>query len=36
MSYDRVTEHGMNKEKQAEYNALIAEELDHLKSYKAS
>jgi hypothetical protein len=36
MSYDRVTEHGMNKEKQAEYNAIIAEELDNLKSYKAS
>ncbi|REC78670.1 DUF922 domain-containing protein [Chryseobacterium elymi] len=36
MSYDRITQHGMNKEKQAEYNAIIAEELDHLKSYKAS
>lgn len=36
MSYDRATEHGMNKEKQAEYNAIIAEELDNLKSYKAS
>ncbi|MGC5746591.1 DUF922 domain-containing protein [Chryseobacterium sp. NFX27] len=36
MSYDRITEHGMNKEKQAEYNAIIAEELDNLKSYKAS
>jgi len=36
MSYDKITEHGMNKEKQAEYNALIAEELDNLKSYKAS
>ncbi|NML72463.1 DUF922 domain-containing protein [Chryseobacterium sp. RP-3-3] len=36
MSYDRVTQHGMNKEKQAEYNAIIAEELDNLKSYKAS
>lgn len=35
-SYDKITEHGMNKEKQAEYNALITEELDHLKSYKAS
>jgi hypothetical protein len=36
MSYDKITEHGMNKEKQAEYNAHIAEELDNLKSYKAS
>lgn len=36
MSYDKITEHGMNKEKQAEYNTLIAEELDNLKSYKAS
>ncbi|MGK6341293.1 DUF922 domain-containing protein [Chryseobacterium sp. DT-3] len=36
MSYDRITQHGMNKEKQAEYNAIIAEELDNLKSYKAS
>ncbi|KXH81064.1 DUF922 domain-containing protein [Chryseobacterium kwangjuense] len=36
MSYDKITEHGMNKEKQAEYNALITEELDNLKSYKAS
>ncbi|MGG5207389.1 DUF922 domain-containing protein [Chryseobacterium sp. MIQD13] len=35
ISYDKVTEHGMNKEKQAEYNTLIAEELDNLKSYKA-
>lgn len=36
ISYDKDTEHGMNKEKQAEYNALISEELEHLKSYKAS
>ncbi|MDN5396235.1 MAG: DUF922 domain-containing protein [Chryseobacterium sp.] len=36
MSYDKITEHGMNKEKQAEYNALITEEIDHLKSYKTS
>ncbi|MDQ0065007.1 DUF922 domain-containing protein [Chryseobacterium lathyri] len=36
MSYDRATEHGMNKGKQAEYNAIIAEELNNLKSYKAS
>ena len=36
ISYDKITEHGMNKEKQAEYNTVIAEELDQLKSYKAS
>lgn len=35
ISYDRDTRHGMNKEKQAEYNAAISEELDNLKSYKA-
>lgn len=32
--YDRVTEHGMNKEKQAEYNILISEELEKLKNYQ--
>jgi len=32
--YDRVTEHGMNKEKQAEYNVLISEELENLKNYQ--
>lgn len=35
MSYDRDTRHGMNKEKQAEYNAVIAEELNNLKSYQS-
>lgn len=35
ISYDKDTRHGMNKEKQAEYNAAISEELDNLKSYKA-
>ncbi|CAH0185463.1 DUF922 domain-containing protein [Chryseobacterium sp. Bi04] len=35
ISYDKDTSHGMNKEKQAEYNTVIAEELEHLKSYKA-
>ncbi len=35
MSYDRDTRHGMDKEKQAEYNAVISEELENLKSYKA-
>nr|WP_314490493.1 DUF922 domain-containing protein [uncultured Chryseobacterium sp.] len=32
--YDGVTEHGMNKEKQAEYDALISEELEQLKNYR--
>lgn len=36
MVYDRDTRHGMNKEKQAEYNAVIAEELHQLKSYQSS
>lgn len=31
--YDRETEHGMNKEKQAAYNTLISEELENLKNY---
>lgn len=35
ISYDKDTQHGINKEKQAEYNARISEELDNLKSYKA-
>lgn len=34
ISYDKETRHGMNKEKQAEYNALISEELENLKSYQ--
>ncbi|NMR32775.1 DUF922 domain-containing protein [Chryseobacterium aquaticum] len=32
--YDGVTEHGMNKEKQSEYNAIISNELELLKDYK--
>ncbi|WP_439479140.1 DUF922 domain-containing protein [Chryseobacterium aquaticum] len=32
--YDGVTEHGMNKEKQSEYNAIISNELEQLKDYK--
>lgn len=36
MSYDKETEHGMNKDRQAEYNALISEELENLKSYQIS
>ncbi|MBV8326533.1 DUF922 domain-containing protein [Chryseobacterium sp.] len=35
-AYDKETAHGLNKEKQAEYNAVIAKELEYLKSYKAS
>ncbi|NIF06064.1 DUF922 domain-containing protein [Chryseobacterium sp. Tr-659] len=35
-AYDRDTRHGMNKEKQAEYNTAIAQELDNLKSYQDS
>ncbi|MDN3693503.1 DUF922 domain-containing protein [Chryseobacterium tructae] len=33
-AYDRDTRHGMNKEKQAEYNAAISGELENLKSYQ--
>lgn len=32
--YDGVTEHGMNKEKQEEYNTLISKELEQLKNYQ--
>lgn len=35
ISYDKDTRHGMNKEKQAEYNTAISEELENLKSYQA-
>ena len=35
MAYDKDTRHGMNKEKQAEYNAAISQELENLKSYQA-
>lgn len=35
-SYDRDTKHGMDEVQQAEYNRIIAEELENLKSYKAS
>ncbi|MFP8892925.1 MULTISPECIES: DUF922 domain-containing protein [Chryseobacterium] len=34
MSYDGETRHGIDKEKQTEYNQLISEQLDNLKSYK--
>lgn len=34
MEYDRNTEHGMNREKQSQYNIVITEDLDRLKSYK--
>lgn len=32
--YDRDTRHGMNEERQSEYNAVISQELENLKSYK--
>lgn len=35
-AYDKETKNGMNEEKQTEYNRIIAEELNNLKSYKAS
>ncbi|MFZ4928201.1 DUF922 domain-containing protein [Chryseobacterium sp. Mn2064] len=35
MAYDRDTRHGINKEKQTEYNILISEQLDNLKSYQS-
>lgn len=35
-TYDSETKNGMIEEKQSEYNRIIAEELDNLKSYKAS
>lgn len=35
-SYDRETQHGINEQKQKEYNILISEELNNLKSYQAS
>lgn len=35
MSYDKDTRHGMDKEKQAAYNAAISTELENLKSYQA-
>ncbi|GAB0156549.1 hypothetical protein CHRYSEOSP005_18150 [Chryseobacterium sp. Alg-005] len=36
MTYDKETQHGINKDKQAEYNTLISEELESLKSYQIS
>ncbi|RLJ32296.1 uncharacterized protein DUF922 [Chryseobacterium sp. 7] len=36
MAYDRDTRHGIDKEKQTEYNNTISEELDNLKSYQAN
>ncbi|UKB85861.1 DUF922 domain-containing Zn-dependent protease [Chryseobacterium sp. MEBOG06] len=35
IAYDRDTRHGIDKEKQAEYNASISEELENLKSYQS-
>ncbi|MDR6371099.1 hypothetical protein J2795_001855 [Chryseobacterium bernardetii] len=34
MAYDRETRHGIDKEKQTEYNQSISEQLDNLKSYQ--
>lgn len=34
--YDKDTKHGMDEAKQTEYDRTIAEELENLKSYKAS
>lgn len=33
-AYDRDTSHGMNKEKQSEYNSRIADDLEQLKNYQ--
>lgn len=35
-AYDKDTQHGVDSDKQAEYNTLIAEELENLKSYQIS
>jgi len=35
MAYDRDTRHGIDKEKQTEYNNAISEQLNNLKSYQA-
>ncbi|REC63878.1 DUF922 domain-containing protein [Chryseobacterium pennae] len=35
IAYDRDTRHGMNEDKQAEYNVAISKELENLKSYQA-
>lgn len=32
--YDGVTEHGMNREKQSEYDVIISDELEQLKNYQ--
>ncbi|MBT2619785.1 MULTISPECIES: DUF922 domain-containing protein [Chryseobacterium] len=36
MAYDRDTQNGMDKEKQAQYNTIISEALENLNSYKKS
>lgn len=36
IAYDKDTDHGINKEKQAEYNTLISSELENLKNFKTS
>lgn len=32
--YDGITEHGMNREKQSEYDVMISDELEQLKNYQ--
>ena len=34
--YDKVTQNGMNKEKQSEYDRMISDELEQLKDFKKS
>lgn len=34
MTYDKDTRHGMDEEKQTEYNVIISKELENLKSYQ--
>lgn len=36
ITYDKETEHGINKEKQTEYNTFISSELENLKNFKTS
>ncbi len=36
INYDKETQHGVNKEKQAQYNQIISHELENLNSFKTS
>lgn len=36
VTYDKETQHGINKEKQAEYNQIISTELENLNSFTTS